>query len=68
MVLDANGHICDMMVVTDGITKKRGGQRIPLHAELRAALTDLWGLSVVTDGPIVRSLRGGAMKPNSIVH
>jgi integrase/recombinase XerD len=35
---------------------------------LRAALVGLWRSTVVTDGPIVRSLRGGGMKPNSIVN
>jgi integrase len=68
MVLDARGRIGDILVVTDRIAKKLGGRRIPLHADLRAALADLWRLTVVADGPIVRSLRGGAMKPNSIVN
>jgi integrase len=68
MVLDARGHIGDMLVVTDHIAKKRGGRRIPLHADLCAALADLWRQRVFADGPIVRSMRGGAMKPNSIVN
>jgi integrase len=68
MVLDANGRVGDMMIITDHIAKKRGGRQIPIHAELRAALTELWRLTVIADGPIVRSLRGGAMKPNSIVN
>jgi integrase len=68
MVLDANGRVGDMMVIIDRIAKKRGGRRIPIHATLRAALVDLWGLTVVADGPVVRSLRGGPMKPNSIVN
>jgi integrase len=68
MVLDARGRIGDLLVVTDRIAKKRGGRRIPLHADLRAALANLWRLTIVTDGPIVRSLRGGPMKPNSIVN
>lgn len=68
MVLDARGRVGDLLVVTDRIAKKRGGRRIPLHADLRAALVGLWRSTVVTDGPIVRSLRGGGMKPNSIVN
>jgi integrase len=68
MVLDARGRVGDMLVVTDRIAKKRGGRRIPLHADLRAALVGLWRSTAIADGPIVRSLRGGAMKPNSIVN
>jgi integrase len=68
MVLDARGRVGDVLVVTDRIAKKRGGRRIPLHADLRTALVGLWRLTDIADGPIVRSLRGGAMKPNSIVN
>jgi integrase len=68
MVLDARGRVGDMLVVTDRIAKKRGGRRIPLHADLRAALVGLWRSTVIADGPIVRSVRGGAMRPNSIVN
>jgi integrase/recombinase XerD len=68
MVLDANGWVGKIMVITDHVAKKRGGRRIPIHAELRAALIELWRKTLVADGPIVRSLRGGAMKPNSIVN
>ena len=68
MLLDARGRIGDTLAVTDHIAKKRGGRRIPLHTELRAALVDLMPRRVVTNGPVVRSSRGGAMKPNSIVN
>ena len=46
MVLDARGRVGDMLVVTDRIAKKRGGRRIPLHADLRAALVGLWRSTV----------------------
>ena len=68
MLLDGRGRIGDMLAVTDHIAKLRGGRRIPLHTELRAALEEHLRLTVMTDGPIIRSLRGGAMKPNSIVN
>jgi integrase/recombinase XerD len=68
MLLDGRGRIGDMLAVTDHIAKKRGGRRIPLHTELRAALAELMRRSVMTDGPVIRSLRGGAMKPSSIVN
>jgi integrase len=68
MVLDARGRIGDTLVVTDHIAKKRGGRCIPLHSELRAALTNLLAQVGMTNGPIIQSLRGGAMKPNSIVN
>jgi integrase/recombinase XerD len=68
MVLDARGRVGDVLVVPDGIAKKRGGRRIPMHSDLRAALVDLWQSAVLVEGPIVQSRRGGAMKPNSIVN
>jgi integrase len=68
MVLDARGRVGDMLAITDHIAKKRGGRRIPVHAELRAALIDLWHTTEIAGGPVVRSLRGGAMAPNSIVN
>jgi integrase len=68
MLLDGRGRIGDTLAVTDHIAKMRGGRRIPLHTELRAALAEHLRLTVMTDGPIIRSLRGGAMKPNSIVN
>jgi integrase len=68
MVLDARGRIGDTLVVTDQIAKKRRGRNIPVHPELRAALHALMSQTGERDGPVIRSARGGAMQPNSIVN
>ena len=67
-VLDARGRVGDTMVVTDSIAKKGAGRLVPLHPELRQALEQLWRVTPLADGPVVRSSRGGAMQPNSIVN
>ena len=67
MVLDAEGRVGRDLVVEDTIAKKGSGRRIPLHPELRAGLRELFSVSS-RYGPVVRSARGGAMRPNSIVN
>ncbi len=67
MVLDARGQITSFIEVRDAIAKKRGGRRIPLHDDLKRALTKLKGRNSAS-GPVIRSARGGAMRPNSIVN
>ena len=72
MVLDAKGRIAGVMALRDAIAKKRAGRHVPMHEDLRAALEALrrdtvsWCGECV--GPIIRSTRGGAMRPNSIVN
>jgi integrase len=67
MVLDARGRVADTMSVRDSIAKKRTGRRIPMHPTLATALR---ALQRVNDpiGPVIRSRRGGHMRPNSIVN
>ncbi len=67
MVLDARRRIADMIAVHDAIAKKRGGRLIPMHPELADALQALKQRSGF-QGPVVRSSRGDAMRPNSIVN
>lgn len=67
MVLDARGCIADTLSIHDHIAKKRGGRRIPMHADLRDALRALKDTSDPA-GPVIRSARGGAMRANSIVN
>jgi integrase len=67
MVLDVRGQISDTIAVRDAIAKKGSGRRVPMHQDLRRALHTLKGKSEPL-GPIVRSTRGGAMRPNSIVN
>jgi integrase len=67
MVLDARGRVADMISVRDAIAKKRSGRRIPAHPALRRALAALLNISEPL-GPVIRSLRGGQMRPTSIVN
>lgn len=67
MVLDARGLVSDTMAIEDAIAKKRAGRRVPVHPDLRAALTKLHRESV-GEGPVVVSTRGGRMRANSIVN
>ncbi|KJC36735.1 hypothetical protein UB31_35745 [Bradyrhizobium sp. LTSP849] len=66
MVLTPTGEVGQSIEVRDGIAKKRSGRLIPIHADLRLALGDLL-VSGYREGPIIRSERGGAMSPESIV-
>ncbi|WP_245411305.1 site-specific integrase [Methylovirgula ligni] len=67
MVLDAHGQLSGFIEVRDAIAKKRGGRRIPMHAHLKSALVTLKGRRVAA-GPVIRSTRGGSMRPNSLVN
>jgi integrase/recombinase XerD len=55
------------LAVEDRIAKRRSGRTIPLQRDLRHALTEL-RRSSECQGPVIRSSRGGAMRPNSIVN
>jgi integrase/recombinase XerD len=67
MVLDARGCVGDTLAVRDAIAKKHGGRRIPMHPSLGRALVALKRASAPV-GPVVRSARGGGMRPKSIVN
>lgn len=67
MVLDARGRITRFIDIRSAIAKNRSGRRIPLHTDLRRALIKLKGRQIAA-GPVIRSARGGAMRPNSIVN
>jgi integrase/recombinase XerD len=67
MALDARGRVADCLAVSDVIAKKRGGRRIPMHPSLGRALVALKRASAPV-GPVVRSLRGGRLRPKSIVN
>jgi integrase len=66
MVLGPSSEVGITIELQDKIAKKRGGRSIPLHAELREALIAARKLCG-GQGPIIRSERGGAMTPMSIV-
>jgi integrase/recombinase XerD len=68
MVLDASGKVGQTIELEDRIAKKESGRRIPIHPELRRALTILQRNRSNIFGPVIRSRKGGAMRPGSIVN
>jgi integrase len=66
MVLGAGGEVGAAIELQDKIAKKRGGRSIPTHTALRQALIEA-RKRCSGQGPIIRSERGGAMTPMSIV-
>jgi integrase len=66
MVLGASGEVGSAIELQDKIAKKRGGRSIPTHTALRQALIEA-RKRCNGQGPIIRSERGGAMTPMSIV-
>jgi integrase len=67
MVLDPAGKVGDTIELEDRVAKKKAGRRIPIHPALREALIAL-RKNCDGFGPVIRSQRGGALKPNSIVN
>ncbi|MBV9405469.1 MAG: site-specific integrase [Acidobacteriaceae bacterium] len=67
MVLDPQGRVGHLIFLHDAIAKKRSGRRIPMHPHLHLALKVL-SRSTDSTGHVIRSSRGGAMRPNSIVN
>jgi integrase len=67
MVLNPTGEIGPAIELHDRAAKKSGGRLIPIHPELREALSDLRRRTKAA-GPVVRSQRGGPMSPVSIVN
>jgi integrase len=66
MLLDPSGEVGSTLEIRDKIAKKRGGRSMPLHAHLRQGLVEARQLCS-GQGPVIRSERGGAMTPLSIV-
>ena len=66
MVLDQTGDIGSVIELRDAAAKNGSGRLIPVHPDLRQALTAYRGLST-RSGPVIRSERGGPMTPLSIV-
>ena len=67
MVVDATGEIAAVIEVRDCVAKKGSGRVIPMHSDLRSAVAEC-GKMAGTNGPVVRSERGGPMAPVSIVN
>ena len=60
MVTDPVGDIGTVIALEDRITKKKSGRVIPLHPNLRDALTALWNVTG-GNGPVIRSERNSPM-------
>lgn len=67
MILDTRSRVASQIEITDGIAKHGSGRRIPIHPDLRLALDTLRRQSC-REGPVIRSARGGHMRPNSLVN
>ena len=67
MVVDPNGDIGSVIELRNHAAKKGSGRLIPIHPELREALIE-WLDRTGGRGPVVRSDRGGPMRPSSIVN
>jgi integrase len=67
MVLDPSGAVGDVIELRDHAAKKKHGRLVPMHPQLKAALTAL-RLITEADGTVIKSERGGAMTPVSIVN
>jgi len=65
MALDATGEVATALELHDRIAKKRSGRVIPIHPDLEAVR--LHEQNSITAGPVIRSERGGAMRPIAIV-
>jgi len=65
MVLDAEGRIAGQIALYDAAAKKDSGRTIPMHPELSRALRRLHRRH---DGPVIRSERGDALRPSSVVN
>jgi integrase len=66
MILDPSGEIGEVIELQDQAAKKQSGRLIPMHSDLRQALRALRDLTSDT-GHVIRSERGGPMKPLSVV-
>jgi integrase len=66
MIVDPVGNVGHHIELHDRAAKKRSGRIIPLNTQLREALITLRG-SCTRQGPVVRSERGQAMTPLSVV-
>jgi integrase len=66
MVTDPTGAVGTLLELPDSAAKKGTGRIIPLHQQLRCALTQ-WRAVTRAAGPVIKSERGGPMTPLSIV-
>jgi integrase len=67
MVLDGSSAVGSTIDLPDHAAKKRSGRRIPIHSDLRDALIG-WHDLAGSAGPVIKSERGGALTPVSVVN
>jgi integrase len=67
MVLDPTGEVGQAIELHNCIAKKNSGRRIPINPTLQTALT-AWCLLTGGHGQVIRSERGDAMTPASVVN
>jgi integrase len=67
MITDPTGEIGTVIALEDRAAKKNSGRVIPLHPDLREALTVLRNVTG-GNGPVIRSERNTPMAPPSIVN
>ena len=66
MVLDGSGRVSGLIELRDEAAKKGSGRLVPVHPDLQRALV-AWRAMTDGRGPVIRSERGKAMSPISIV-
>lgn len=66
MVVDATGEVGATMELHNDAAKGHKGRRLPIHPDLQRALQNL-ARRAGAAGPVIKSERGGAMRPISIV-
>jgi integrase len=66
MITDPTGAVGTAIELPDHAAKKGSGRKVPLHGDLRRALTELRAATQWI-GPVIVSERGGPMTPQSIV-
>ena len=69
MVLASNKRVDRQITIARSIAKRGSGRVLPMHTDLRRSLSELHKAEGrPTHGPIVRSERGGRMRPGSVVN
>jgi integrase len=67
MIIDAQGRLSSQIELHDAAAKKGSGRTIPMHPDLSRGLRRLQP-SDGADGPVIRSERGSALRPSSVVN
>lgn len=68
MVTTPDGKLATAIDLRHSIAKNGRGRQIPMHPALRRALRRLREQGYSVQGPVIRSRKGGHMKPRSVVN